>query len=244
MFSGYDGLDLAVERVLNAEMCWSSEINEPVARVFSHRWPHAPNLGDIATLNWHEVPPVDVLCFPHLPVAPPQKEGGAQRNPATPTSRRPATVREMEPDPWHLGDNTTRPLRAIGAVLGDLCDLRFDAEWIGLPASLVGAPHQRRRIFILAHRPGAVPHATALGRFPWRTKLGTGTSTPRGDRPVPSHQIIDLALHGPDGSPSKRDEPETLWSLIEGLFGAGDATPTPSLDGNTSPDGTSQLRRF
>ena len=50
-----------------------------------------------------------------------------------------------------------------------------------------------------------------------------------------SHQIIDLALHGPDGSPNKHDESETLWSLIEDIFDAGYATPTPSSVGNTSP---------
>ena len=51
-----------------------------------------------------------------------------------------------------------------------------------------------------------------------------------------SHQIIDFALHGPDGSPSRKVESETLWSLIDGLFNAGDATPTPSFAGNISPD--------
>ena len=50
-----------------------------------------------------------------------------------------------------------------------------------------------------------------------------------------SHQIIDFALHGPGGSSNRRAESETLWSLIDGLFSDGDATPTPSLVGNTSP---------
>lgn len=45
LFSGYGGLDLAVEEVFNARTVWFSEINEPVARVFSHHWPDAPNLG-------------------------------------------------------------------------------------------------------------------------------------------------------------------------------------------------------
>ena len=40
-----------------------------------------------------------------------------------------------------------------------------------------------------------------------------------------SHQIIDLALHGPNGYPRK--EPEYLWSLIGQLFDAGDDTPKP-----------------
>ncbi|WP_217896045.1 hypothetical protein, partial [Leucobacter sp. 7(1)] len=37
-----------------------------------------------------------------------------------------------------------------------------------------------------------------------------------------SHQIIDLALHGPNGYPRK--EPENLWTLIGRLFGDGDNT--------------------
>ena len=55
LFSGYGGLDLAVEHVFNAETIWFSEINEPVARVFSHHWPDAPNLGDITTIDWNTV---------------------------------------------------------------------------------------------------------------------------------------------------------------------------------------------
>lgn len=41
-------------------------------------------------------------------------------------------------------------LRAVGAVLGDLADLGFDAEWHVQRASDVGAPHQRERVFIIA----------------------------------------------------------------------------------------------
>ena len=55
-----------------------------------------------------------------------------------------------------------------------------------------------------------------------------------------SHQIIDFALHGPDGSPAKRSASETLFTLIETIFDAGDDTPPPSPDGNTSPDGPPQ----
>lgn len=51
-----------------------------------------------------------------------------------------------------------------------------------------------------------------------------------------SHQITDLALHGPDGSGTSGGEQATLWSLIEDIFTAGDATPTPLPGGNTSLD--------
>lgn len=45
-------------------------------------------------------------------------------------------------------------LRALGRVLGDLDRLGFDAEWHGLPASDVGAPHGRFRVFVLAYARG------------------------------------------------------------------------------------------
>ncbi|MEA5453268.1 DNA cytosine methyltransferase [Sinomonas sp. JGH33] len=43
-------------------------------------------------------------------------------------------------------------LRALGRVLGDLSSLGFDAEWRGLRAADVGAPHGRFRVFVLARR--------------------------------------------------------------------------------------------
>lgn len=44
------------------ETIWFSEINEHVARVFSHHWPDVANLGDVTTIHWSCVPPVDILC--------------------------------------------------------------------------------------------------------------------------------------------------------------------------------------
>ena len=35
LFSGYGGLDLAVEHVFNADTVWLSELNKPVASVFA-----------------------------------------------------------------------------------------------------------------------------------------------------------------------------------------------------------------
>lgn len=241
LFSGYGGLDLAVEHVLGAESVWFSELNEPVARVFAHHWPDAPNLGDITTIDWRTVEPVDILTggFPcqsvstvgkraglapgaasglwsHMAAAievlqprlvvienvrgllstPAQRtapEGTAheQRNPAnaTPEQDAAATLRDLEPDPWHLGDDAARPLRAAGAVLGDLVDLRRDARWVGLPASLVGAPHHRFRIFILAHPQDPVPDPAGLGLRPRRGDPGTRASQTGHDRAVaPDHR--------------------------------------------------------
>ncbi|WP_022883696.1 DNA cytosine methyltransferase [Glaciibacter superstes] len=233
LFSGYGGLDLAVEEAFNARTVWFSEINEPVARVFAHHWPDAPNLGDITTIDWNQVPPVDVLCggFPcqdvstvgkraglapgtrsglwanmataidalqpewvvienvrgllSSPAIRPVQEGTDDErcNPETATPGK-ATLRNLELDPWGLGDESARPLRALGAVLGDLADLGMDARWIGLPASAIGAPHPRFRIFILAHR--TLPHSARIGLVQGRRDPGSGESSPRDDRAQPS----------------------------------------------------------
>ena len=78
LFSGYGGLDLAVEHVFNARTVWFSEINEPVARVFARHWPGAPNLGDITTIDWRQVEPVDLLIggFPCQDVSTVGKRAG------------------------------------------------------------------------------------------------------------------------------------------------------------------------
>lgn len=57
---------------------------------------------------------------------------------------------DVEPCPWCVGDGAGSPLRALGAVLGDLADLGYDARWCCVRAADVGAPHGRLRVFVLA----------------------------------------------------------------------------------------------
>ncbi|MFD3426117.1 DNA cytosine methyltransferase [Nocardia fluminea] len=62
-----------------------------------------------------------------------------------------SAIRGVESDHTDVGHGGGGPvLRAFGAVLGDLADLGFDAEWTCVRASDVGACHQRERVFILA----------------------------------------------------------------------------------------------
>lgn len=66
--TGYGGLDLAVDAVLGTETVWYSELDPNAAKVCERRFPGVPNLGDLTTLDWSQVPPVDVLtagypCF-------------------------------------------------------------------------------------------------------------------------------------------------------------------------------------
>ena len=112
-----------------------------------------------------------------------------------------------------------------------------------------GSAYQRPSSALLT--PGSASSSSPGGLF--RTPLATDST--RGGESLEqvrarrgtialSHQIIDLALNGPGGSQNRSSEPETLWSLIEDIFNAGDATPTPSPDGSTSPDEPRQLPHY
>ena len=58
----------------------------------------------------------------------------------------------LEPCPGCVGGSGGEPaLRALGRVLGDLADLRYDARWYGVRAADVGAPHGRFREFVYAY---------------------------------------------------------------------------------------------
>jgi DNA (cytosine-5)-methyltransferase 1 len=46
--------------------------------------------------------------------------------------------------------------RGMGRVLADLARIRYDAEWSIVSACSMGAPHMRRRVFIVAYPNGGI----------------------------------------------------------------------------------------
>ena len=53
-------------------------------------------------------------------------------------------------------------MRALGAVLGSLADLGYDARWKGVRAADAGAPHNRFRIFITAWPSDSNPYSNGF----------------------------------------------------------------------------------
>lgn len=177
LFTGYGGLDLAVTDVVDDVVTvWHAENDPAASAVLAHHFPDIPNHGDVTAIEWDQVEPVDILTggFPCQDVSlAGQRAGLSLENRsglwvhmAYAIERlRPSLVvienvrgllsvdaaSDVERCPWCLGDRQGRsPLRALGAVLGDLADLRYDAIWRGVRASDVGAAHARFRVFILA----------------------------------------------------------------------------------------------
>lgn len=194
LFSGVGGLDMAVHAAFDAEPAWFAEIDPAPSKVLAHRFPDVPNLGDVAAVDFSAVPPVDILCggFPCQDVSVAGRRAGITEgsrsglwsvfdqaiaalhpklviieNVRGLLSAKASRNLDLVADEGDVDDAVI--LRAVGAVLGDLADLGFDAEWGVLPASAVGAPHHRDRVFIVARPADAEGVGLAAGSVPVRT---------------------------------------------------------------------------
>lgn len=61
LFSGYGGLDMAVEAVTGARPEWFCEWDDAPSRVLSYHWPHVTNYRDVTAVDWEALPPVDII---------------------------------------------------------------------------------------------------------------------------------------------------------------------------------------
>ena len=61
LFSGYGGLDLAVEAVTGGKVVWHCEWDDAPSKVLAARYPGVPNYRDVSKVDWPQVEPVDVL---------------------------------------------------------------------------------------------------------------------------------------------------------------------------------------
>lgn len=195
LFAGYidGGLGMGVQSVLGGEMRWCAEFDKAPSRILEARYPDVPNLGDVTKVDWSKVEPVDVITggspcqdLSHAGKRLGMKAGTrsglwASMCDAIDIIRPRLVVWEnvrgalsaeadsaLEPCAGCVGDGDDGPvLRALGRVLGDLAELGFDAQWYGLRAAAVGAPHGRFRVFVFAW-----PADTSGD--PWRLGDGDG----------------------------------------------------------------------
>lgn len=225
LFSGYGGLDMAVAAHYGADVAWHVEFDKHPAAILAHHFPDVPNYGDVTSVDWSQVEPVDIITggFPCQDVSHAGLRRGVhhgtrsglwfemaraidQLKPWKVVIENVAgllsadAAGDVEPCPWCLGDEPAGHMRALGAVLADLAEMGFDADWGSLRAADAGAPHGRLRVFIVA------------------------TDASRGQQSRPAVGTDRLLLTGERGS-----EPDGLTLL-----------PTPTArdwkDGATNPD--------
>jgi DNA (cytosine-5)-methyltransferase 1 len=152
--TGYGGLDLAVTAVLDARLAWYAETDRHASTVLAHRFPGIPNLGDIRTINWSDVAPVDVVTagFPCQDISDAGKREGIHGPRSSLWSAVADAVRGLRPGLVFVENVAALLRRGLDVVHADLATLGYDTSWLCLRASDIGAAHRRDRLFLLATR--------------------------------------------------------------------------------------------
>lgn len=153
LFSGIGGLDLAIEAVTGARLAWYSEVHPYAAAVMARHWPGVPNLGFVQDIDEY-AQAVDLIAggFPCQDTSQAGKREGLGGSRSGLWYEQARVIRVLRPRFVFVENVAGLLVRGVDEVLGSLVELGFDAEWSTLRASDVGAPHERRRIFILAAR--------------------------------------------------------------------------------------------
>ena len=160
LFSGIGGFSLGLERAGMTTVAFC-EINPYCRAVLKKHWPEVPCYDDITTLTAERLAAdgiaADVICggFPCQDISFAGKGAGiADGTRSGLWSEYARLIGELRPR-YVIVENVAALLnRGLERVLGDLAALGFDAEWHCIPASAIGAPHRRDRLWIVAHARG------------------------------------------------------------------------------------------
>ena len=157
LFSGIGGFSLGLERTGGFETAAFCEIEAFPRKVLAKHWPDVPCYDDVRTLTAERLAAdgvgVDVICggFPCQDISTAGNGAGLAGERSGLWSEIARLVGELAPQ-FVIVENVAALLsRGLGDVLGDLAALGYDAEWHCIPASAIGAPHRRDRVWIVAH---------------------------------------------------------------------------------------------
>lgn len=152
LFSGIGGFELGLEEATGGRTVWQCEIDPFCRRVLAKHWPDALRFEDITTMG-EGIPPVDIICggFPCQDISLAGKGAGLDGARSGLFFELARIVGLVRPRYVVLENSPALIARGFGRVLGTLADLGYDAEWAVLSALGVGAPHIRRRAFVLAY---------------------------------------------------------------------------------------------
>lgn len=149
--SGYGGLDLAAEAFFDAETVWWSDIQPLCQQIMGTHWPEATPIGDVTTVNPHDLAEVDVVTagFPCQPYSQAGNRLGEKDERAIFQYIGDA-IGILRPGVIFL--ENVAAITSLGglSVVGTLASLGYDTRFGTLRASTIGAPHQRNRWFCVA----------------------------------------------------------------------------------------------
>jgi DNA (cytosine-5)-methyltransferase 1 len=160
LFSGIGGFALAAQMVGGIDTQQFVEIDPYCQKVLSKNFPGVPIHGDIREFTARPGD-FDIITggFPCQDISCANPNGrGLEGERSGLFYELMRIVRECRPD-YIVLENVAEMLRKssgriMGAVLWELSESGYDAEWQTISAASVGAPHLRERVFIVAYSNG------------------------------------------------------------------------------------------
>ena len=157
LFSGIGGFSYAAEKIVGGfSTTQFVELDSYCQKVLRKHWPEVPIHADITTFT-AEPGMFDVITagFPCQDLSSAGKQRGLQAERSGLFYEVIRLARELRPQ-FVLFENVGNLLshqngETFQEVLFQIAKAGFDAEWAVIPASDVGACHQRKRIWIIAH---------------------------------------------------------------------------------------------
>lgn len=151
LFSGYGGLDIGVQNVVkDSKVEWYAENDHWPSEILRHHNPKAKNYGDVTEIDFDTIPKVDILTggYPCQPFSiQGSRKGTEDERHLFPYVRE--AISKIRPKITFLENVSGHRSLGFDTVLADLAKDGFNVRWHCLPASEIGTPHHRDRIFIL-----------------------------------------------------------------------------------------------
>lgn len=160
LFSGVGGLDLALRIALpqSRVVCYvEGEVYAAAvlaARMAEGAMDDAPIWSDVRTFDgrpWRGIVDLIIGGFPCQDISNAGNREGIGGKHSGLWCEFTRIIREVGPSCVFVENVSALLIRGIDCVLGDLASMGFDAEWGVFSAAEVGAPHLRKRVFILAN---------------------------------------------------------------------------------------------
>ena len=156
LFAGIGGFSLGLERTGGFETVAFCELDEKAQLVLKKHWPGVPVYGDVKELTVERlkadgvVPTVIAGGFPCQDISSAGRGKGIIGERSGLWSEMFRLIRDVRPA-WAIIENVSvLRSRGLALVLQNLSEIGYCAEWHCIPASAVGAPHRRDRIWIVA----------------------------------------------------------------------------------------------
>lgn len=153
LFAGIGGIEAGMEWAGHGPVKWQVEADETRRQILARHWPGVPRFNRVADVGGAQLCPVDCILagFPCGDLSVAGKGAGLDGPRSGEWHQAARIIGELRPQ-WVVVENVAGAARRwVERVRGDLGQLGYETLPVELQARVVGLPHRRARVFIVAH---------------------------------------------------------------------------------------------